>query len=283
MAADKEDIDFERKIFEMKIPLKDFISEEEKETSWKEILLAVEGGRDKKNILRKFYWVAAASVLIVIGIVVWRGDNDGGYKTSDHEKLNIGLTDGSSVTLNYKSTLKLVDDFGKESRRVSLQGEAFFNVQKDESKPFVIAIGEYEVIVVGTSFNVNYKGRAAEVTVCSGVVRLQAGSEFLKLRAGEKGIISSMGALSVVTWDANDFAWYSGTLVLKDKSLQEVAAMLSKLFNKTVAVAPSVASCTLSAKIEYETMDDILVIIKETLGVEWKRDSDKIYIYGKGC
>jgi transmembrane sensor len=283
MAADKEDIDFERNILEMKIPLKDFISEEEKETSWKEILLTVEGGRDKKNILRNFYWVAAASVLIVIGIVVWRGDNDGGYKTSDHEKLNIGLTDGSSVTLNYKSNLELADDFGKESRHVSLQGEAFFNVQKDKSKPFVIAIGEHEVIVVGTSFNVNYKEKAAEVTVCSGVVRLQAGSEFLKLQAGEKGIISPTGKLSIMTWDENDFAWYSGTLVLKDKSLQEVAVMLSKLFNKTVAVAPSVASCTLSAKIEYETMDDILVIIKETLGVEWKRDSDKIYIYGKGC
>jgi ferric-dicitrate binding protein FerR (iron transport regulator) len=282
MAADKEDIDFERNILEMKIPLKDFISEEEKETSWKEILLTVEGGRRKKNILQNFYWMAAASVLIVIGVVVWR-NNDAGFKTNDHEKLNIGLKDGSSVTLNYKSTLKLADDFGKESRRVSLQGEAFFNVQKDESKPFVIAIGEYEVIVVGTSFNVNYKEKLAEITVCSGVVRLHAGSEFLKLEAGEKGIISPMGKLSVMTWDANDFAWYSGTLVLKDKSLQEVAAMLSKLFNKTVAVAPSVAPCTLSAKIEYETMDDILVIIKETLGVEWKRDSDKIYIYGKGC
>lgn len=282
MAADKEDIDFERNILEMKIPLKDFISEEEKETSWKEILLTVEGGRRKKNILHNFYWMAAASVLIIIGIVVWRS-NDASFKTSDYEKLNIGLKDGSSVTLNYKSTLKLADDFGKESRRVSLQGEAFFNVQKDESKPFVIAIDEHEVVVVGTSFNVNYKGKAAEVTVCSGVVRLQAGSEFLKLQAGEKGIISPTGKLSVMTWDANDFAWYSGTLVLKDKSLEEVAVILSKLFNKTVAVAPSVASCTLSAKIEYETMDDILVIIKETLGVEWKRDSDKIYIYGKGC
>jgi ferric-dicitrate binding protein FerR (iron transport regulator) len=206
-----------------------------------------------------------------------------GYETSDREKLNIGLVDGSSVTLNYKSTLELADDFGKESRHVSLQGEAFFNVQKDKSKPFVIAIGEYEVMVVGTSFNVNYKEKLAEITVCSGIVRLHAGDQFLSLKAGEKGIISSTGRLSVVEWDANDFAWYSGTLVLKDKSLQEVAAILSKLFNKTVEVSPSVAACTLSAKIEYETIDDILVIIKETLGVEWKHDSHKIYIYGKGC
>lgn len=282
MAADKEDIDFERKIHEMEIPLKNFISEEEKETSWKEILLKVEGDTRKKSIAHNFYWAAAASVLIMIGVVVWR-NSDSGYKTSDNEKLNIALDDGSSVTLNYKSTLDLANDFGKNSRHVSLQGEAFFNVQKDKSKPFVISMGEYEVMVVGTSFNVNYKERSAEVTVCSGIVRLRAGKQFLNLKAGEKGIISSTGALSVAEWDANDFAWYSGTLVLKDKSLQQVAAILSKLFNKTVDVSPSVASCTLSAKIEYETMDDILAIIKETLGVEWKHDSHKIYIYGKGC
>ncbi|SKC46853.1 FecR family protein [Ohtaekwangia koreensis] len=282
MAADKEDIDFERKIHEMEIPLKNFISEEEKETSWKEILLTVEGDTRKKSIAHNFYWAAAASVLVIIGIVVWSTMNSG-YKTSDHEKLNIGLSDGSSVTLNYKSTLELADDFGKESRHVSLQGEAFFNVQKDKSKPFVITIGEYEVMVVGTSFNINYKKKFAEVTVCSGIVRLHAGNQFLNLKAGEKGIISSAGKLSVEEWDANDFAWYSGTLVLKDKSLQKVAAILSKLFNKTVEVSPSVASCTLSAKIEYETIDDILVIIKETLGVEWKNDSHKVYIYGKGC
>jgi ferric-dicitrate binding protein FerR (iron transport regulator) len=84
-------------------------------------------------------------------------------------------------------------------------------------------------------------------------------------------------------WDANDFTWYSEILILKEKSLKEVAEILSELFNKKVEVSPSVASCTLSARIQYETIDDILIIIKETLGVEWKYDSSKIYIDGKGC
>jgi ferric-dicitrate binding protein FerR (iron transport regulator) len=114
MAADKEDIDFERKIHEMEIPLKNFISEEEKETSWKEILLTLEGDTRKKSITHNFYWAAAASVLIIIGIVVW-STMGSGYETSDREKLNIGLVDGSSVTLNYKSTLELADDFGKKA------------------------------------------------------------------------------------------------------------------------------------------------------------------------
>jgi transmembrane sensor len=279
---DKEDIDFERRIREMEIPLKNFISEEEKETSWKEILLRVEGNARNKSVVRPLYWVAAASVLITVGFMLWH-TNDEGYNTGDHEKLNIALADGSSVTLNHKSQLELANDFGKGSRHVSLQGEAFFNVRSDKSKPFVIAIGDHEVMVVGTSFNVNYSESLVEVTVCSGNVRLHSGDQFLTLKAGEKGMISRAGKMSVTEWDPNDLAWYSGTLVLKEKSLQEVAAMLSKLFNNTVEVSPSVASCTMSAKIQYETIDDILVIIKETLGVEWKHESHKIYIYGKGC
>jgi ferric-dicitrate binding protein FerR (iron transport regulator) len=281
MTEDKEDIDFERKILEMEMPLKKFISEEEKETSWKEILLTVEGDTRKKRSMQNFYWLAAASVLIIIGVSVWL-NTDSGFKTSDHEKLAIGLADGSSVTLNYKSRLAVADDFGQKNRGVSLQGEAFFNIQKDELKPFIITLGHNEVIVVGTSFNVSYRDELAEITVRSGNVRLHADNKFLNLAAGEKGAISPTGGLSRVEWNANDFAWYSKTLILEMKSLKDVAEILSKLFNKRVEVSPAIASITLSAEIQYETIDDILIIIKETLDVEWKYDSNKIYIYGKG-
>jgi transmembrane sensor len=281
MAEDKDDIDFERKILEMEMPLKKFISEEEKETSWKEILLTVDGDTRKKRIRQNVYWLAAASVLIIMGIVVWLNINSG-FRTSDHEKLAIGLTDGSSVTLNYTSRLEVADDFGGKNRRVSLQGEAFFNIQKDEGKPFIITLGHHEVIVVGTSFNVRYRDELAEITVRSGNVQLHANNKFLTLAAGEKGTISPTGGLSRVEWNANDFAWYSKTLILRMKSLKEVAEILSKLFTKKVEVSPAIASMTLTAEIQYETIDDILVIIEETFDVEWKRDANKIYIYGKG-
>jgi transmembrane sensor len=282
MAEDREDIDFERKILAMEMPLKNFISEEEKETAWKEILLTVEGGNRTRRMVQNVYWMAAAVVVVIMGVMVWR-NVDSGFRTGDHEKLTVGLTDGSSVTLNYKSQLDVADDFGEKDRRVSLQGEAFFTIQKDVSRPFIIAVGQHEVIVVGTSFNVNYRSDLAEITVRSGIVRLHADNKFLVLKAGEKGVISSAGELSLMEWNANDFAWYSETLILKEKSLKEVAGMLSKLFNKTVEVSPAVAACTLSAEIQYETIDDILLVIKETLGVEWKYEANKIYIDGKGC
>jgi transmembrane sensor len=283
MHTNKDDIDFERKLLEMEIPLKNLISEEEKETSWKNILLTVEGSTNKEYFMRPFYWMAAASVLIIIGVTLWL-TIDTGFKTNDQEKLTVALTDGSSVTLNYESQLNLADGFGHKNRGVSLEGEAFFNIKKDEAKPFVITIGQHEVIVVGTSFNVRYKDKLAEITVRFGKVQLHAGNRLLNLKAGEKGVISSTGELSTMAWDSNDFAWYSKTLTLKEKSLKEVAEILSKLFSKKVEVDPSIAFCTMSAKIEYETIEDILTIMKETLGITWKYDSEnKIYIDGKGC
>lgn len=282
MDTDKEDMEFEKKILQMEIPLKSFISEEEKETSWKAILLTIERDDNKRRFIQHFHWMAAASVLITVGVVVWLNLNTG-FKTNEGEKLNVNLSDGSLVTLNNKSRLTLNDEFGNSNRNVSLEGEAFFNIKKDESQPFTISIGLNEVIVVGTSFNISYKNKLAEITVRSGRVQLHMGNELLNLEGGEKGMISPAGELSKVPWDSNDFAWYSKTLILKERSLKEVAQIISELFNKNVEVAPSISSCTLSAKIEYETIDDILIIIKETLGVEWKYNSNQIHIYGKGC
>jgi ferric-dicitrate binding protein FerR (iron transport regulator) len=72
-------------------------------------------------------------------------------------------------------------------------------------------------------------------------------------------------------------------LVIHDKTLNEVAAILSTVFDKNIEVSPTVSTCRMSAKIEYETITDVLNIIKETLGVEWKNEPKRIFIYGKGC
>lgn len=282
MRTDKEDNDFEKKIVEMEIPLRNFISQEEKETSWKEILLAVDKSSSKKRILQPLYWMAAASLLIILAVTIFL-PADKSFMTSDQEKLNVNLADGSSVTLNHNSLLRLDDHFSHKNRKVFLDGEAFFNIHKDDSNPFVIIIGEQEVMVVGTSFNVNYKNEHAQISVKSGKVQLRSKYKLLNLEAGQTGFISPTGILSTMAWDSNDFSWYSKTLTLKKKSLKEVATILSELFNKKIEVSQSVSSCALSAKIEYESIDDILNVIKETLGIEWKYESNKIYIYGKGC
>jgi len=124
------------------------------------------------------------------------------------------LDDGSEVTLNHDSRLRYSMASEQSIRKVILQGEAFFDVAHDTSKPFVIDVGLAQVEVLGTSFNVDaYKDRSAiEVSVYSGLVSMSIQgkhSDKLILHAGNKGIYHKDKQLLelIVTDNKNDLAW----------------------------------------------------------------------------
>lgn len=65
------------------------------------------------------------------------------------------LTDGTVVWLNAGSTLRYADNFNAKNRVVELEGEAYFEVEKQSDKtPFLVKTGCYDVVVKGTKFNV---------------------------------------------------------------------------------------------------------------------------------
>ena len=75
-------------------------------------------------------------------------------KADKGDKARIELPDGTNVVLNSASQMSYLNDFGKKNRCVQLNGEAFFKVAHDESRTFIVQVGELEVKVLGTSFNV---------------------------------------------------------------------------------------------------------------------------------
>ncbi len=76
---------------------------------------------------------------------------------NDQKNQKIQLSDGSTVTLNRNTELTCKSNFGKRSRKVSLSGEAFFEIAADASKPFTIDAGKARIKVVGTSFQRNHR------------------------------------------------------------------------------------------------------------------------------
>ncbi|MCX6225397.1 MAG: FecR domain-containing protein, partial [Bacteroidia bacterium] len=85
------------------------------------------------------------------------------------------LTDGSTMVLNADTRLIVPKKFGQTNRTVELQGEAFFQVQHDAGRPFIIHAGPGQVKVLGTSFHVKaYPGSDLEVYVETGRVELSA-------------------------------------------------------------------------------------------------------------
>lgn len=130
------------------------------------------------------YWlqlvkVAAVIVLLLTGgITLWHLSSSPATEvklmvksTDPTQRAKITLPDGSMVHLNVNSTLTYPEEFEDGLRRVSLEGEAFFEVQRDTDRPFLVSSAGLETKVLGTSFNVNaYKGKEEMVTVKSGKV-----------------------------------------------------------------------------------------------------------------
>lgn len=99
----------------------------------------------------------------------------------------VHLPDGSVVILNQNSSLEYNTKF--EARQVALDGEAFFQVQKEEV-PFVVTTGNGQITVLGTSFNVKDSKDGLEVEVETGAVELKAKEQVARLKKGQKALVN---------------------------------------------------------------------------------------------
>ena len=122
------------------------------------------------NKMHPWYW-AAASIILLLGTALWismihydRKNDLLTYKTGDFIN-EIVLSDGSQICLNKHSKLITPEIFLKNRRNVTIEGEAFFEVKKDISRPFRIKAGKTTTEVSGTSFNIDYNKETGNVNI----------------------------------------------------------------------------------------------------------------------
>lgn len=178
----------------------------------------------EKHYRRKTYkWLllsgVAASIAIIFFFVY---ENERNIKSTAHaaqsmvitrkgSKSNVQLPDGTGVWLNADSKLTYDEDFGEDFRKVQLEGEAFFDVVKDEHRPFIIHTKMIDIKVLGTAFNV--KAYEAESSTETSLIR---GSVEITLhnRPQKKIILKPNEKLRV---NNTDFEYVAGTDINKRK------------------------------------------------------------------
>lgn len=98
------------------------------------------------------------------------------YQTKNGEKRTFELSDGSTVTLNSGSKLELSSDFNHELRIVRLAGEGYFQVARNKEKPFVVQASDFDIKVLGTTFNVkSYSDEpTAEALLVEGSIEMKS-------------------------------------------------------------------------------------------------------------
>ncbi len=199
------------------------------------------------------------------------------------------LPDGTEVTLNHNSILKYPKIFASNIRTVQLQGDAYFDVTHDLSKPFVIEIKNIQVEVLGTSFYISAKVEqpTVDVIVHTGKVAIIGNNnEKLFLTAGEKGTFNkSNGQLSKgENLDRNFISWKTKQLIFDNESLVNVVDKINQTYHSNITIDnPDIYNCLLTATFEEQSLEIILEVLQETFDLIVEHKDGIILITGNGC
>jgi ferric-dicitrate binding protein FerR (iron transport regulator) len=192
------------------------------------------------------------------------------------------LPDGTLVSLNSNTKLIYPKKFGRNTREVTIEGEAFFEVKPNKDKPFIIHAGNAQIKVLGTSFNVNAypESKLVEVTVETGRVQVlnksnkSVQTNELILTPGDKGTLNyeSNSLQKMTNQNPNFLAWKTHNLVFKATSLDEVIQDLAKVYKVNIRIADSnLNKLLLTAQFNNYSLDFILEVIETTFKIETEK------------
>lgn len=177
----------------------------------------------------------------------------------------VELCDGTKVYLNSGTTLEFPSRFDGKVRSVILKGEAYFDVARNVSKPFVVEVDEMKVKVLGTSFNVkSYVDEPGVYTtlVEGSVAILRDGQPEKKIKPGEQAYYNKgVGTLSIAEVDVKEFtSWKDGVFYFKDIALEEILRIVSRWYDLEVFYMNQGAKSVIySGKLPmYSSVEDVL-------------------------
>lgn len=198
----------------------------------------------RRLLLRGGGAVAAAMIVGVVSVKLFTGP-DQTIQTATGEIRRIPLSDGSFTAVNTQTTLDVA--MKSDVRQVALrEGEAWFRVAKDRSRPFIVEAGDVRVKAVGTAFAVRRTGDRVDVHVTEGVVEVwRVGDEANAQRAaaGTRALVVEGKAVALATAISGEtdrtLAWRTGQLVFDGDTVAEAVAEFNRYNIRKLEVTDS--------------------------------------------
>jgi transmembrane sensor len=273
------------------------VQEPDVEQAWNAVEQRLTQGKSGWRTYVFTFLRAAAAIVVGVGLsfLAYRFLAPGGQVemvalTAGDQVLTDTLPDGSVVTLNAGSALRYPAEFAGDGREVELQGEAFFEVERNPARPFTVRAGKARVRVLGTSFSVHSQPASVEVVVATGKVELsspdKASKQAVILEPGDRGEFRpEQGSIRKdKNADANFLYWKDRRLIFRNSPLNEVAEELQEVFGKEVNLASDkIANCPLSTTFDDLSIESILNIIAETFNLKVTQDGTSFTLQGEGC
>jgi len=192
------------------------------------------------------------------------------FRTSSGQQASMVLSDGTSVRLNAESQLTYMQDYGQMNRSVNLSGEAYFEVEKDTLKPFIVYTGDLDVEVLGTSFNVySYEEEdIAEMTLISGRIKVSthtSPAQTVYLNPNEKIVFNKVSGKIKIEETDNRFetAWLKGALVFRSKPMKDVKEKLERKYGVTIHMDdPLIANDLFTGSFDCDNIVEVMKILQ---------------------
>ena len=240
----------------------------------------------------RWWRVAAIFVLFVGAGFIFQQFLNGGLETlatAEGAVKQLLLADGTEVWLNENSQLHYPEAFDGKERKVVLQGEAFFEVSKNEEKPFVIELEEGQIRVVGTSFNVRSLESEdfVEVEVASGKVIFACDDiDPMAMTANSKCVFDKKTTKMTTSKSANlnGMAWKREELRFQNTPLKEVFESLERFYKiEFEVVEKSIFDCDgFTSRLKKDNLQKAITILSEIYVFEFKETADHGFLVKGG-
>ncbi len=226
-------------------------------------------------------------------------DNQAMAQTTLYQNVNLKprtvlLSDGSSVILYQNTKLEVLSDFKQEQRRVKVDGKAYFEIVRDETRPFIVYAKELTTRVLGTSFLISaYDRQNVTVAVNSGRVSVSqiihdTNKNMEVVLEKNEAVALAVDAEFLERIDMNELEidenYYSDDFEFKDASLVQVFSLIESRYGVEIFYKEDqISSCFLNASLSGIPLEDKLRLICKGSNLSYSMKNNNIIIEGAGC
>jgi ferric-dicitrate binding protein FerR (iron transport regulator) len=247
----------------------------------------------KLSIWKKYARIAAAILLpFFFACLGYYYSENKFYQSTDKmlvhvergQKADLQLPDGTQIWLNSATSLTYDKTYNQKDRVIYLQGEAYFEVKKDKTKPFIVKADEISVEAIGTSFNVKAypEDDYITTTLIEGSVRVGNFSSSSLLAPNEKLVFSRADRqfAKKLLLDAEKHAsWRNNQLAFEQERLEDIAKVLERMYNIRIKFASeNLKNIRFSGKVKNNNLESILQLIAFVSPIHYSMDKDSTVI-----
>ncbi len=246
---------------------------------------------NKKKLISLQWIVGAAATIIILiigGIYLFNIENNiEQYNTiivPAGQRINLILSDNTNLWLNANTEFRYPTEFSKKNRTVYLDGEAYFEVSKDENKPFIVKTSKGDVHVTGTSFNVEAYSKFDNFVTSlfeGGVDIYIKDNKSVTLFPNELGILENNQFLIKNITDNDHYLWKDGLISFRNKGIEEILISLEKYFDIEIQINTSnLPQHTYTGKFRHsDGVEYALRVLQKSINFYYSRDVDSGIIF----